>query len=68
MAQSQIAVGVPSTLLAELSQYVEKTGRSKTDVIVSAICLQQRFAIAQSLRYAEHVLLSQRMAELETKV
>jgi hypothetical protein len=52
MVQSQIAVGVPSTLLAELSQYVEKTCRSKTDVIVSAICLQQRFAIAQSLGYA----------------
>ena len=60
MAKSQIAVRVPPSLLAELNQYVEKTGTSKTDVVVSAI--------AQYLGCAESVPLSQRVAELETKV
>ncbi len=60
MAKSQIAVRVPPSLLAELNQYVEKTGTSKTDVVVSAI--------AQYLGCAESVPLSQRLAELERRV
>ncbi len=36
MAKSQIAVRVPPTLLEKLNSYVEKTGTSKTDVVVSA--------------------------------
>ena len=60
MAKSQIAVRVPPSLLQEINQYVEKTGISKTDVIVSAI--------ATYLGCAKIVPLSQRVAELEAKV
>ncbi|GCE59809.1 hypothetical protein MiAbB_01728 [Microcystis aeruginosa NIES-4285] len=60
MGKPQIAVRIPPPLLAELNQYVERVGTSKTDVIVSAI--------AAYLGCAETVPLSQRMAELERKV
>lgn len=60
MGKPQIAVRIPPPLLAELNQYVERIGTSKTDVIVSAI--------AAYLGCAETVPLSQRMAELERKV
>lgn len=60
MGKPQIAVRIPPPLLAELNQYVERVGTSKTDVIVSAI--------AAYLGSAETVPLSQRVAELETKV
>ena len=60
MGKPQIAVRIPPPLLAELNQYVERAGTSKTDVIVSAI--------AAYLGCAETVPLSQRVAELETKV
>jgi len=60
MGKPQIAVRIPPPLLAELNQYVERVGTSKTDVIVSAI--------AQYLGCAETVPLSQRMAEVERKV
>ena len=60
MGKPQIAVRIPPPLLAELNQYVERIGTSKTDVIVSAI--------AAYLGCAETVPLSQRVAELETKV
>ncbi len=60
MGKPQIAIRIPPPLLAELNQYVERVGTSKTDVIVSAI--------AAYLGCAETVPLSQRMAELERKV
>ena len=60
MGKPQIAIRIPPNLLAELNQYVEKTGTSKTDVVVSAI--------AQYLGCAEIVPLSQRMAELELQM
>ncbi|MFM6062290.1 MAG: DNA-binding domain-containing protein [Microcystis panniformis] len=60
MGKPQIAVRIPPPLLAELNQYVERVGTSKTDVIISAI--------AAYLDCAETVPLSQRVAELETKV
>ncbi|MFM7715894.1 MAG: DNA-binding domain-containing protein [Microcystis sp.] len=60
MGKPQIAVRIPPPLLAELNQYVERVGTSKTDVIISAI--------AAYLGCAETVQLSQRVAELETKV
>ena len=60
MGKPQIAVRVPPPLLAELNSYVEKTGTSKTDVVVGAL--------AQYLGCAENVPLSQRMAALEAKV
>lgn len=60
MGKPQIAVRIPPPLLAELNQYVERVGTTKTDVIISAI--------SQYLGCVETVPLSQRVAELETKV
>ena len=60
MSKPQIAIRIPPSLLEELNNYVERTGTSKTDLIVSAI--------ATYLGCAEDVPLSQRVAELETKV
>jgi hypothetical protein len=37
MAKSQIAVRIPPSLLEALNRYVEETGITKTEVIVSAI-------------------------------
>jgi len=54
------SIRIPPPLLAELNQYVERVGTSKTDVIVSAI--------AAYLGCAETVPLSQRMAEVERKI
>ncbi|MFM6321544.1 MAG: hypothetical protein ACKPH1_17455 [Microcystis panniformis] len=34
MGKPQIAVRIPPPLLAELNQYVERVGTSKTDVII----------------------------------
>ena len=57
MGKPQIAVRIPPSLLEKLNSYVEKTGTSKTDVVVSVI--------AQYLGCAESVPLSERMAEVE---
>ncbi len=60
MTRPQIAVRIPPSIFEQLNNYVEKTGTSKTDVVVSAI--------AQYLGCAENVPLIQRVAELEVKV
>ena len=60
MGKPQITVRISPSLLTSLNHYVEQTGTSKTDVVVSAI--------AQYLDCAEEVPLSQRMAELEKKM
>ena len=60
MTKPQITVRLSPPLLAELNHYVERTGTSKTDVVVSAI--------ATYLGCAENVPLSQRVAELETQL
>lgn len=60
MSKPQIAIRIPPSLLEELNSYAERTGTSKTDVIVSAI--------ATYLGCGSDVPLSQRVAELETKV
>ena len=60
MGKPQITVRLSPSLLTELNHYVEKTGTSKTDVVVSAI--------AHYLGCADSVPLSQRMANLEAKV
>jgi metal-responsive CopG/Arc/MetJ family transcriptional regulator len=60
MGKPQIAVRIPPPLLAELNQYVERVGTSKTDVIISAI--------AAYLDCAETVPLSQRVSELELQM
>lgn len=60
MGKPQIAVRVPPTLLAELDCHIERTGISKTDVVVAAT--------AQHLGCADDVPLNQRVAALELQV
>ncbi|MGK7895239.1 MAG: ribbon-helix-helix protein, CopG family [Xenococcus sp. (in: cyanobacteria)] len=60
MAKPQITVRLSPSLMEELTQYIERTGTSKTDVVASAL--------AQYLDCAEEVPLGQRMADLEKKV
>ncbi|PSB01626.1 DNA-binding domain-containing protein [Merismopedia glauca] len=60
MSKPQIAIRIPPLLLQELNRYVNRTGASKTDVVVSAI--------ANYLDCLESVPLTQRIAELELKV
>ncbi|MDJ0580555.1 MAG: DNA-binding domain-containing protein [Crocosphaera sp.] len=59
MGKPQIAVRMPQPLFDELNTYVEKTGTSKTDVVITAI--------AEYLGCADNVPLSQRMTQLEQK-
>ena len=59
MRKPQIAVRVPPSLFEQLNEYVEKTGTSKTDVVINAI--------AEYLGCTENMPLSQRIAELEQK-
>jgi len=60
MRKPQITVRLSPSLLMELDQYVENSGTSKTDVVVSAI--------ATYIGCNEGVRLSQRVAELERRV
>ena len=60
MTKPQITIRLSSSLLSELNQYVESTGTSKTDVVVSAL--------AQYLGCADQVSINQRMAELERRM
>ena len=60
MGKPQIAIRIPPSLLKELNSYVERTGTSKTDVIVSAI--------ATYLGCGSDVPLSQRVVELEARM
>ena len=60
MKKPQITVRLSPFLLAELDQYVQNSGTSKTDVVVSAI--------AQYIGCNEGVRLNQRVAELERRV
>jgi len=60
MSKSQIAIRIPSRLLEKLNEYVERTGTSKTEVVVGAL--------AEYLGCAEDIPISQRVAALESKV
>ena len=60
MGKPQIAIRLSPSLLQELNNYVELTGTSKTDVVVSAI--------SQYLGCADNVPLNQRVGELERKL
>lgn len=60
MSKPQIAIRLSSSLLEELNNRVELTGRSKTDVVVNAI--------SQYLGCADNVLLNQRMGELKKRL
>jgi hypothetical protein len=67
MSKPQIAIRLSPSLLQELNNYVELTGTSKTDVVVSAIPTE-RFAIAQYLGCTNNMPLNQRMGELERRL
>lgn len=58
--KAQIAVRVPPSLLSKLKRYVQQTGISQTDVIVSAL--------AKHLDSVEDVPIIQRILELEQRV
>ncbi len=60
MTKPQITIRISPSLLMELNNYVDKTGTSKTDVVITAL--------ANHLGCADNVPLSQRVAELEAKV
>jgi predicted DNA-binding protein len=59
MGKPQIAIRLSPSLLQELNNYVELTGTSKTDVVVSAI--------SQYIGCADNVPLNQRVNELERR-
>ncbi|TAE15699.1 MAG: DNA-binding domain-containing protein [Oscillatoriales cyanobacterium] len=58
--KSQIAVRVPRSLFSKLKRYVQQTGISQTDVIVSAL--------ASHLDSVEDIPMIQRILELEKRV
>ena len=60
MVKPQITVRLSPFLLAELNNYIENTGTSTTDVVVSAI--------AQYIGCNQSVRINQRVAELERRV
>ena len=60
MKKPQITVRISPSLLSSLNHYVEQTGTSKTDVVISAI--------AQYLGCSDSTPLSQRVAELEKRM
>jgi hypothetical protein len=60
MSKPQVAIRLSPSLLQELNNYVELTGTSKTDVVVSAI--------SQYIGCADNMPLNQRMGELEKRL
>ena len=60
MKHPQITVRISPALLNTLNQYVEKSGTSKTDVVISAL--------AQYLGCPDNTPVMQRIAELERRV
>lgn len=60
MVKPQIAIRLPKSLMERLNTYVERTGASKTEVMVGAL--------AQYLDCPESIPLSQRVAELEMRL
>ena len=60
MDKPQITVRLSPSLLGSLDQYIERTGTSKNEGVVSAI--------AQYLNCTEEMPLSRRLAEIERRV
>jgi len=60
MSKPQIAIRLSPSLLQELNNYVELTGTSKTDVVVSAI--------SQYIGCTNNMPLNQRVGELERRL
>lgn len=70
MAKSQIAVRVPPKLMEELNSYVQRTGASKTEVIVGALAkyLDCRESIPLDQTEQRMTEMEKRMEELESFV
>ena len=60
MSKPQLAIRIPPPLLADLNRYVEQTGTSKTDVVISAI--------AQYIGHTGSVALGQRIVDMEKRL
>ncbi len=56
----QLGIRIPANLNQRLSDFMEQTGISKTDVVVSAL--------ASYLGCTEEISLTERMASIEAKV
>ncbi len=67
MVRPQIAIRLPFELMDKLNSYVERTGASKTEVMVGA--LAQYLDCPESMPFSQRVTdLERRMAELEAEV
>lgn len=60
MVRPQIAIRLPHNLMSKLNMYVQRTGSSKTEVMVGAL--------AQYLDCPESIPLTQRVTELEINI
>lgn len=60
MGKPQIAIRIPPSLMEKLNSYIERTGSSKTEVMVSAL--------AKYLGCADAIPLSEKMAEFERRL
>ena len=60
MIKPQITIRLEPSLLSELNQYVESTGSSKTEVVVSAI--------AQYLGCVDQASINQRITQVERRL
>ena len=67
MVRPQIAIRLPFELMDKLNSYVERTGASKTEVMVGA--LAHYLDCPESMPFSQRVTdLERRMAELEAEV
>ena len=60
MPRPQVVIRIPPKLFNKFNAYIEQTGSSKTEVVLSAL--------AQYLECVEDLPLTQRMAKLETRI
>ena len=60
MAKPQVAIRLPPELMDKLNSYIERTGASKTEVMVGAL--------AQYLNCPDSMPFSQRMNEVERRL
>lgn len=60
MVRPQVVVRIPPELFSKFDRYMEETGESKTEVMLSAL--------AQYLGCMENLPLSQRIAKLEARM
>lgn len=60
MSKPQITVRIPPSLLTQLNSYLERTGTSKTEVVVGAI--------ARYIGYELDMPLAHRVAEVERRM